>query len=114
MSQNGQAGVVTEKGAQEAKAVSTHKFLIHHKGDHVGVATTPIEAGEKVIGINMDDNSEVEVISKGDVPLGHKISLVSLEKDKPVLKYGVQIGITTEKWEVGEYVHTHNIKTARW
>ncbi|NQD67406.1 UxaA family hydrolase [Bacillus haikouensis] len=114
MSQNGQAGVVTEKGAQEAKAVSTHKFLIHHKGDHVGVATTPIEAGEKVIGINMDDNSEVKVISKGDVPLGHKISLVSLEKDKPVLKYGVQIGITTEKWEVGEYVHTHNIKTARW
>lgn len=114
MSHNSQAGTVTERNAQDSTAVSTHKFLIHHTGDHVGVATSPIAAGEKIVGIFMDDNSEVEVTSKGDVPLGHKISLVTLNKDEPVLKYGVQIGITTEKWEVGDYVHTHNIKTARW
>ncbi|MBN8193823.1 UxaA family hydrolase [Bacillus sp. NTK074B] len=112
MSQNGQVGAITEE--KEGSAVSTHKFLIHHNGDHVGVATTPIQAGEKVVGICMDDNSQVEVTSNGDIPLGHKISLVSLEKDEPVMKYGVQIGLTTEKWEVGDYVHTHNIKTARW
>ncbi|PLR69199.1 UxaA family hydrolase [Bacillus sp. UMB0893] len=100
--------------SEQTKKVSTHKFLIHHKGDHVGVATSPIEQGEKVIGIYMDHNEEVEITSLGDIPLGHKISLVSLNENESVVKYGVQIGLTTRKWAVGDYVHTHNIKTARW
>lgn len=114
MSINSQASTITEKQSEAAGNVSTHKFLIHHRGDHVGVATSPIQVGEKVVGIYMDDNSDVVVTSKGDIPLGHKISLVNLEKGEPVLKYGVQIGLTTEMWEIGDYVHTHNIKTARW
>lgn len=114
MSNAGQTSTLTEKGSEQTKVVSTHKFLIHHKGDHVGVATTPIQEGEKVIGINMDENTEVEVISRGNIPLGHKISLVALSENEPVIKYGVQIGLTTCQWAVGDYVHTHNIKTARW
>ncbi|MED4207337.1 UxaA family hydrolase [Neobacillus mesonae] len=109
---NNQASTLSEKKAETV--TSTHKFLIHHRGDHVGVATSEILQGEKVVGIYMDDNTDVVVTAKGDIPLGHKISLVNLEKDEPVLKYGVQVGITTEKWEIGDYVHTHNIKTARW
>lgn len=110
----GQAGIVAEKSTAPSKKVSSHKFLIHQKGDHVGVATSPIMKGEKVIGIYMDDHSEVEITSRGDIPLGHKISLVSLQANEPVLKYGIPIGVTTEEWRVGKYVHTHNIKTARW
>jgi (2R)-sulfolactate sulfo-lyase subunit alpha len=98
----------------QQKGVSTHKFLIHHKGDHVGVATSPIAKGENVVGIFMDDNSEIKITSLGDIPLGHKISLVELKENEPVIKYGVQIGLTTCSWAVGDYVHTHNIKTARW
>ncbi|WNS76221.1 UxaA family hydrolase [Bacillus sp. DTU_2020_1000418_1_SI_GHA_SEK_038] len=112
MGNNGQSSTLTEK--QETKPVSTHKFLIHHRGDHVGVATSPIKEGEQVVGIYMDDNSDVAVTARGDIPLGHKISLVNLEKGEPVLKYGIQIGITTEEWTIGDYVHTQNIKTARW
>lgn len=112
MSNNSQSSTLTEK--QESTPVSTHKFLIHHRGDHVGVATSPIQKGEKVVGIYMDENSDVVVTAKGDIPLGHKISLVNLDCGVPVLKYGVQIGITTAKWEVGDYIHTQNIKTARW
>ena len=98
---------------QEEKT-STHKFLIHDKGDHVGVATSPIKSGEKVTGIYMDDNSEAEFVSLGDIPLGHKIALVDLKENQPVLKYGIQIGLTTKEWHAGDYVHTHNIRTARW
>ncbi|KKB35570.1 UxaA family hydrolase [Bacillus thermotolerans] len=112
MSNARQTDVLTKSG--ETTKVSTHKFLIHHKGDHVGVATSPIEKGERVVGIYMDDNTEIEVVSRGEIPLGHKISLVNLEEGAPVLKYGVKVGVTTEAWEVGDYVHTHNIKTARW
>jgi (2R)-sulfolactate sulfo-lyase subunit alpha len=91
-----------------------HKFLIHHKGDHVGVATSDIEAGETVIGVYMDDDSTTEVVAKHAVPLGHKIAIVNLQSSVPVLKYGIQIGYTLSALEVGDYVHTHNIKTARW
>lgn len=112
MSNLRQSNVITE--GEEFNETITHKFLIHNKGDHVGVATSPIKKGEKVIGVNMNDNSEVEVISKGDIPLGHKISLVNIKENQPVLKYGIQIGLTTQEWQIGDYVHTHNIKTARW
>jgi (2R)-sulfolactate sulfo-lyase subunit alpha len=91
-----------------------HKFLIHHRGDHVGVATEPISAGEKVIGVYMDDDSTVEVEARGDVPLGHKIAVRETDGDPSVIKYGVKIGNATEPLKVGDYVHTHNLKSARW
>jgi len=91
-----------------------HKFLIHHKGDQVGVATTDIIAGESVIGVYMEDDSTIEVRSKHAIPLGHKIAIVDLEANSPVLKYGIQIGYTATGFTIGDYVHTHNLKTARW
>ncbi len=91
-----------------------HKFLIHQRGDHVGVATEPIGAGETVIGVYLDDESTVEVAARGDVPLGHKIAVRATDEDPAVLKYGVKIGVATEPLAVGDYVHTHNLKSARW
>lgn len=98
----------------DERHTSTHKFLIHEKGDHVGVATSPIKEGERVTGIYMNENTEVEMVAHGDIPLGHKIALVDLDENQPVIKYGIQIGLTTQQWHTGDYVHTHNIKTARW
>jgi len=106
--------VEIKNSTDDHQATCTHKFLIHNKGDHVGVAVSDIKAGEKVVGIYMDDDSEIEIVAKEDIPLGHKIALVDLDENQPVLKYGIQIGITTSKWKVGDYVHTHNIKSARW
>ncbi|MBM7554466.1 UxaA family hydrolase [Thalassobacillus pellis] len=111
MAQNEHSAIAT---GEKEKHVAVHKFLIHHKGDQVGVATSDIKEGEKVIGVFMDDNSSIEVVANGDIPLGHKIALENLATNEPVLKYGVPIGLTTTEWQVGDYVHTHNIKTARW
>ncbi len=91
-----------------------HKFLIHRKGDHVGVATSDIMAEESVVGVYMDDDSTVEVSARGDVPLGHKIAVEDCEPGGAVIEYGVQIGKAPEGFEVGDYVHTHNLKSARW
>lgn len=91
-----------------------HKFLIHQRGDHVGVATSDIEEGETVTGVYMDDDSTVEVVSKGDIPLGHKIAVEECESGGAVIEYGVQIGEAKNDLMVGDYVHTHNIKSARW
>ncbi|HEX7057903.1 MAG TPA: UxaA family hydrolase [Bacilli bacterium] len=91
-----------------------HKFLIHKKGDHVGVATANIEAGEKVIGVFMDDDTTIEVTAKSAVPLSHKIAIAALDKNAHVLEYGLPIGFAPEGIQVGDYVHTHNLKTLRW
>jgi len=91
-----------------------HKFLIHKRGDHVGVATSDIDAGEKVVGVFMDDDSTIELEARSAIPLGHKIAIEPLEPEAEVLEYGIRIGKAPGGFEVGEYVHTHNIKSARW
>jgi (2R)-sulfolactate sulfo-lyase subunit alpha len=48
------------------------------------------------------------------VPLGHKIAVEACEPGGAVIEYGVQIGKAPEGLEVGDYVHTHNLKSARW
>jgi (2R)-sulfolactate sulfo-lyase subunit alpha len=101
---------LSENGARP----SAHKFLIHRRGDHVGVATADIEAGETVVGVFMDDDSTVEVQARAAIPLGHKIAIEPRDPEAEVLEYGVRIGRAPQGLAVGDYVHTHNIKSARW
>lgn len=91
-----------------------HKFLIHKRGDLVGVATRDIEASETVSGVYMDDNSMVEVVAGQAIPLGHKIALENLTQGSDVIEYGQVIGIASTTWSRGDYVHTHNLKSKRW
>jgi (2R)-sulfolactate sulfo-lyase subunit alpha len=97
-----------------ARSKPEHKFLIHKRGDHVGVATSDIEAGEHVIGVFMDDDSTIEVDALAAVPLGHKIAIEAVDSGAEVLEYGIRIGLAPSGLAVGDYVHTHNIKSARW
>lgn len=91
-----------------------HKFLVHRRGDHVGVAIVDIDRGERVQGVFMDDDSTIDVEAREPVPLGHKIAIAALEPDAEVLEYGIPIGKTTAAYEQGTYVHTHNLRSARW
>lgn len=91
-----------------------HRFLIHKRGDHVGVAVVDIAAGERAVGICMDDDSRVEVAAVDPVPLGHKIAVADVGPDEPVLEYGLRIGTTPSGFTRGAHVHTHNITSARW
>jgi (2R)-sulfolactate sulfo-lyase subunit alpha len=93
---------------------AVHKFLVHKRGDHVGVATSDIGADEPVVGVFMDDDSTVEVTARGAIPLGHKIAIADLRPGEDVLEYGVRIGRAPQGLAVGDYVHTHNIRSARW
>lgn len=91
-----------------------HKFLVHYVGDHVGVAVEDINAGEQVEGVIMENEATISVQAKDNIPLGHKIALADLKQGEQVIKYRVAIGVTTQPIGVGNYVHTHNLKTARW
>lgn len=91
-----------------------HKFLIHGREDNVGVAIQDIKTGEKVTGVFLDTNQETAVQSGHDIPLGHKIALKPVKAGEAVLEYGETIGKATRNISPGEWVHIHNIKSARW
>lgn len=69
------------------------------------------------------EGEEVALLLKGevvgviktlqDIEPYHKISIVNLNREESVVKYGEIIGITTEKIKVGEYVHTHNVRSVK-
>ncbi|MGD2152278.1 MAG: UxaA family hydrolase [Gemmatimonadales bacterium] len=91
-----------------------HKFLIHNEGDDVGIATEDIRRGEQVTGVYMDSEETITLSARGDIPLGHKIALSDIAKGGEVIEYRVTIGLTTEPIAAGDYVHVHNIRSARW
>jgi (2R)-sulfolactate sulfo-lyase subunit alpha len=92
----------------------SHSFLIHDDTDDVGVAVTDMESRREVTGIYMNSGATVTLTSRSAVPLGHKIALRDLGEGADVIKYGVRIGRTVADVKAGDYVHTHNLRTARW
>ena len=91
-----------------------HRFLIHNCGDDVGVATEDIRAGEQVTGICMDTEETVTLAARDAIPLGHKIAVNDIAADGDVTEYGVKIGLAKQAIAAGDYVHVHNIRSARW
>ena len=89
-------------------------FIVHAKKDQVGVAVKDIILGEKLEGWVMEDDSTLSVTAMKEIPLGHKVAIVSIKKGDPVIKYGMPIGNATSDIAVGDHVHTHNLKTTRW
>ena len=91
-----------------------HKALAHNRGDHVAVAVAEIAPQEEIVVVYLDDNGEERIRATAAVPYGHKVALRPLSANEPVIEYSTQVGVAREGIEPGDYVHTHNIKTARW
>lgn len=89
-------------------------FLIHKPGDAVGVATEDFSSGEAVTGRFRDSSDSVELVSKADIPLGHKIAITALKAGDVIVEYGEEIGVAKQDIEPGEHVHVHNLKGQRW
>ncbi len=78
------------------------KIIIIRDGDNVALAVEPINAGENSDGIFAVNN----------IPFGHKLALKDIKNGEPVIKYGFSIGRAAKDIRAGEWVHTHNLKTA--
>jgi altronate hydrolase len=46
----------------------------------------------------------------GPVPFGHKAARCAIAQGEPVIKYGVVIGVASQRIECGEHVHVHNCR----
>lgn len=89
------------------------QFLAHRLGDHVAVAVQDIPAGT-ARGCVLDADTDLTVEVREAVPLGHKIALADLAEGDDVIEYGVRVAIASAPISVGDYVHTHNVRSARW
>ena len=79
--------------------------------DNVAVALSDVKVGNKV---NVVTETEViEIIAKSDITFGHKIALVAFQPQKPIIKYGEEIGKSLDAIAVGEWVHLHNVYCER-
>lgn len=68
---------------------------------------------EKHLLVNPLDNVVVALDKvDGSIPAGHKIARSAIAAGEPVVKYGDPIGTATADIQPGEWVHSHNMKTA--
>jgi (2R)-sulfolactate sulfo-lyase subunit alpha len=90
-------------------------FVVHDENDSVGVVVVEgVKSGQKLTGWIMDQDKDIVVDSKSDIPIGHKLAIKPLAADSTVIKYGVDIGRVVAPIAVGEHAHVHNIRTKRW
>ena len=58
------------------------------------------------------DNVGVLITPREGIPAGHKIALRDIAKGEKVIKYGCPIGTAQSDIRAGEWIHSHNLKTA--
>ncbi len=73
--------------------------------DNVAVALCPLKAGEEIV---LENGS---VTLQQDIAQGHKFAVQEIAEGQPIQKYGYAIGIAKENIHIGEWVHTHNLRT---
>lgn len=82
-----------------------------HPRDNVVVATRDLPAGTA---IELPEGEEqVSVVTRDEIPFGHKVAVVSIPRGEMVIKYGASIGKATASIEPGEHVHSHNLTSVR-
>ena len=90
-------------------------FVVHDEGDGVGVVVVEgVKTGKTLVGWIMDQDKEIRVKAKNDIPIGHKVSLRDYKTGDTVIKYGVDIGKVVAPISKGAHAHVHTIKTKRW
>jgi (2R)-sulfolactate sulfo-lyase subunit alpha len=90
-------------------------FVVHDEHDSVGVVVVEgVKAGQKLNGWIMDQDKDIQVEAKSDIPIGHKLAIKPLKSGDTVIKYGVDIGKVVAPIKAGQHAHVHNIKTKRW
>ncbi|ETX10212.1 D-galactarate dehydratase [Marinomonas ushuaiensis DSM 15871] len=69
--------------------------------DNVAIAVTSLPCG----GVVEIDN----IVSKENIPAGHKFALQDIGEGEDIVKYGQVIGYATQPISTGSHVHTHNV-----
>lgn len=88
-------------------------FLVHKEGDDVAVAVRDVGVGDATVGFLTTSQRRMVPVTT-PIPLGHKVALRDLADGQEAIEYGVPIGLTKCAVSAGSFVHTHNLRSARW
>ncbi len=91
-----------------------HSILLHEPDDDVGVAVIDLKKGSVAGALTLEGKPAGSVKLRDNVPLGHKVAMRDVAKDKAVIKYGREVGKAVQPIAKGAHVHIHNLKTMRW
>ena len=81
--------------------------------DNVATVTGQAGQGEELEVLNPDGAVILQTRTNEAIPFGHKIAIDDLDAGVEVVKYGEIIGVASESIPAGQWVHTHNVKSAR-
>jgi len=81
--------------------------------DNVATTTSHGVAGEQIDVLNPNGDIIHEINPSENVNFGHKIALKNFEIDDEIIKYGEIIGVASKPIKLGDWVHTHNVNSAR-
>ena len=81
--------------------------------DNVATATGDVKKGEQVEILSPDGKVILKARPVDDIAFGHKLSLRRIKKGEEIIKYGEVIGVASKVIPAGEWVHTHNVDSAR-
>ncbi len=85
-------------------------FLKINDNDNVVVALNTIPEGTEISVETADGVKTVTALE--EIPAGHKMAISDIAEGSEVIKYGYRIGNAKEAIKTGNWIHTHNVKTA--
>lgn len=88
-------------------------FLTHKDGDYVAVAVKDVGRGPAEVGY-LDGSPTVTVEVNAEIPLGHKVALRDVTEGEDVIEIRRPCRDRQRQDHQGDYVHIHNVRSARW
>ncbi|MGI6160896.1 MAG: UxaA family hydrolase [Christensenellales bacterium] len=79
-----------------------------HQNDNTAV----IVCSKVLVDQYVTEKNGASVTALEEIQFGHKIALEHILKGERVYKYGYPFGVATQDIKPGQWVHTHNVKTA--
>ena len=87
------------------------RIVVLNDADNVATSLVPLDAQSR---IDVALNGRSRTITVLDsIPFGHKLAIRHLDAGDDVVKYGEVIGRASEAIEPGQWVHVHNVESAR-
>jgi altronate dehydratase small subunit len=94
-----------------AKPFDMALAIIIHPLDNVATALTLIPS-DSPVALRKGD-SVYRIVTREEIPRGHKVALVAVRKGDEIVKYGDPIGRATIDVQPGCHVHIHNLESQR-
>ncbi len=86
--------------------------MIIEEEDNVATCLEKVEKGGSVC-LMLNGKMGETLTANQAIPYIHKICIKPLKKGEHCIKYGLSIGVASKNIKVGDYIHIHNIESAR-